>query len=43
MKYLFDEVASNYEKRRPNCGTELFKDVMKYAEITKGIQDNKEW
>lgn len=33
-KYLFDEVVLNYEKRRPNYGTELFKDVIKYAEIT---------
>lgn len=33
MKYLFDEVVLNYEKRRPNYGTELFKDVIKYGEI----------
>ena len=34
LKYLFDEAVLNYEKRRPNYGTELFKDVVKYAEIT---------
>jgi ubiquinone/menaquinone biosynthesis C-methylase UbiE len=34
LKFLFDEVVLNYEKRRPNYGTELFKDVIKYAEIT---------
>ena len=33
LKYLFDESVLNYEKRRPNYGTELFKDVIKYAEI----------
>lgn len=33
-KYLFDEAVLNYEKRRPNYGTELFKDIIKYAEIT---------
>jgi len=34
LKYLFDEAVLNYEKRRPNYGTELFEDVIKYAEIT---------
>jgi ubiquinone/menaquinone biosynthesis C-methylase UbiE len=34
LKFLFDEAVLNYEKRRPNYGTELFKDVIKYAEIT---------
>ena len=34
-KYLFNEVVINYEKRRPNYGTELFKDVIKYADINK--------
>ncbi|MEG1256551.1 class I SAM-dependent methyltransferase [Clostridium sp.] len=34
LKYLFDEAVLNYEKRRPNYGTELFKDVIEYAEIT---------
>ena len=34
LKYLFDETVINYDKRRPNYGTELFKDVIKYAEIT---------
>jgi ubiquinone/menaquinone biosynthesis C-methylase UbiE len=34
LKYLFDETVLNYDKRRPNYGTELFKDVIKYAEIT---------
>lgn len=33
LKYLFDEAVLNYEKRRPNYGTELYKDVIKYAEI----------
>jgi ubiquinone/menaquinone biosynthesis C-methylase UbiE len=33
-KYLFDKAVLNYEKRRPNYGTELFKDVIKYAEIS---------
>lgn len=33
IKYLFDDVVLNYEKRRPNYGTELFKDIIKYAEI----------
>lgn len=33
LKFTFDEVVLNYEKRRPNYGTELFKDVIKYAEI----------
>jgi len=32
-KYLFDEVVSNYEKRRPNYGVKLFEDVIKYADI----------
>jgi ubiquinone/menaquinone biosynthesis C-methylase UbiE len=36
LKYLFDEAVLNYEKRRPNYGIELFKDVIKYAEITMG-------
>jgi ubiquinone/menaquinone biosynthesis C-methylase UbiE len=35
LKFLFDEAVINYEKRRPTYGTELFKDVIKYAEITK--------
>jgi len=34
LKYLFDESVLNYDKRRPNYGTELFKDVIEYAEIT---------
>lgn len=34
-KYLFNEVVINYEKRRPNYGTGLFKDVIKYADINK--------
>jgi len=34
LKYLFDEAVLNYEKRRPNYGTELFKDVIKYSKIT---------
>ncbi|MFZ5967185.1 MAG: class I SAM-dependent methyltransferase [Bacillota bacterium] len=34
IKYLFDESVLNYEKRRPNYGPELFKDIIKYAEIT---------
>ncbi|RII33724.1 class I SAM-dependent methyltransferase [Clostridium chromiireducens] len=34
MKYLFDDAVLNYEKRRPNYGTEIFKDIMKYSEIT---------
>lgn len=34
LKYTFDEVVLNYDKRRPNYGTELFKDVIKYAGIT---------
>lgn len=34
-KYLFNEVVLNYEKRRPNYGTELFDDVIRYAGITK--------
>lgn len=35
IKYLFDEAVSNYEKRRPNYGTELFEDIINYAEINK--------
>jgi len=35
IKYLFDDVVLNYEKRRPNYGTELFKHIIKYAEITR--------
>ncbi|MDF2545114.1 MAG: methyltransferase [Anaerosolibacter sp.] len=34
MKYLFDEVVLNYEKRRPNYGAELFREIIKYGEIT---------
>lgn len=34
MKYLFDEAVLNYEKRRPNYGDEVFRDIIKYAEIT---------
>ena len=37
-KYLFDEAVLNYEKRRPNYGTELFKDIIKYAEINMDKQ-----
>jgi len=33
IKYLFDDAVLNYEKRRPNYGTELFKDIVKYAGI----------
>lgn len=33
-KYLFDKAVLNYEKRRPNYGTDLFKDVIKYSEIS---------
>ena len=33
IKCLFDDVVLNYEKRRPNYGAELFKDIIKYAEI----------
>jgi ubiquinone/menaquinone biosynthesis C-methylase UbiE len=34
-KFLFNEVVINYEKRRPNYVTELFEDVLKYAEVTE--------
>ncbi|WP_459195473.1 hypothetical protein [Wukongibacter baidiensis] len=46
-KYLFDEVVLNYEKRRPNYGVQLFKDIIKYAGINidsssyKTISKNK--
>lgn len=33
-KYLFDEVVLNYEKRRPNYGSQLFEDVIKYSNLT---------
>lgn len=36
-KLLFDEVVLNYEKRRPNYGTQLFTDIINYA----GINDSK--
>jgi ubiquinone/menaquinone biosynthesis C-methylase UbiE len=33
-KYLFDEVAINYDKRRANYGIQLFDDIMDYSGIT---------
>ena len=33
-KYLFDKVVLNYEKRRPNYGTQIFCDIVNYAGIT---------
>lgn len=33
-KYIFDQMVINYEKRRPNYGTEVFKDIIDYAGIT---------
>lgn len=36
LKYTFDEEVLNYEKRRPNYGTEIYKDIMEYGKITKG-------
>lgn len=32
-KYLFDNIVSNYEKSRASYGTEIFEDIIKYAEI----------
>lgn len=33
-KYLFDDSVLQYEKMRPTYGTQIFKDVIKYAQIS---------
>lgn len=34
-KYFFDSAVLTYEKRRPDYGTEIYKDIIKYAGISE--------